>query len=890
MDLPPPAFKLVRVLALAAPVFLSASLAGTTALGQLRDSFESPQATWVIGEADCGVRVLTQERTYRESHSGQSSEHWSLAVGNGTRVFLVHPIGKAPIIPEFSPSLFLKSDRANLQLLVRIVFPRTIDRGTGRPLTTLLRGDTYTDVGNWQQLHLRDAERALALETVNLRTQFGSDVDAREAYADMIVVNAYSAPGNIEVWLDDLEIQGYVNIDESVGPQSSARPTPSQNLGQVDASPVTVQGSLLLVRGRPVMPRVIQHNGEPLAWLQSLGFNGVKLSASPSAEQLEEARKLGMWIIAPPPYATDGVALESLSPVMAWSLGSRLTERDLDPTQDLINEIRRIEPNSQRPLLGSVDSGLSEYSRLVSLIAVERQVIGTSLELGDQRRWLFDRSRLTRAGTPWCVGIPSEKSEKLAEQLILLSQGAPLEQDVDPDQLRLAAWHALASGARGLLFPSRTPLAIDNTSGAMRADALTLLGMELKLLEPWIAAGALSEELAAGDGSVQVSVLQTERSRLLLITQHAPAQQYVLGPPPRNSLVITIPGVSVSDRAYQVSLAGVKQLRVAHSSGGARLTLDNADSAMAVVITQDPLAMHHLNRTLAGLAPEAARLKYDLTARRLVQTADIDRELGSLGHPLVASVAWFRDAQVALEEARRFLEANDYDDMHRQVSLCERALAKIRRGHWEQAAASMTSPAASPAAAQFTTLPLHWTIATRLASGNWTGNVQTAGNMEALDQMLAAGWRQTRQVPAGMGSDVSLSLQNPHTGRSALRMQAWVTDGRKSPQIFERPLVWITSSPVPVRQGQLVRIDASINVPRPLGGSSEGLLVFESLSGPDLGDRIRLTQGWRELTLYRAVPQSGELTVTFALTGLGEASIDDLKVSLLDPDPIRPVR
>jgi hypothetical protein len=36
------------------------------------------------------------------------------------------------------------------------------------------------------------------------------------------------------------------------------------------------------------------------------------------------------------------------------------------------------------------------------------------------------------------------------------------------------------------------------------------------------------------------------------------------------------------------------------------------------------------------------------------------------------------------------------------------------------------------------------------------------------------------------------------------------------------------------------------------------------------------------------VPQNGDLTVTFALTGLGEASLDDLSVSLLDPAPIKP--
>ncbi len=66
--------------------------------------------------------------------------------------------------------------------------------------------------------------------------------------------------------------------------------------------------------------------------------------------------------------------------------------------------------------------------------------------------------------------------------------------------------------------------------------------------------------------------------------------------------------------------------------------------------------------------------------------------------------------------------------------------------------------------------------------------------------------------------------------------------------------------------------------------------MFDSVGGPDLGDRIRLTRGWREFTLYRAAGENGNVTVTFALTGLGEAWVDDLSVSLLDPEPIRPGR
>ena len=131
--------------------------------------------------------------------------------------------------------------------------------------------------------------------------------------------------------------------------------------------------------------------------------------------------------------------------------------------------------------------------------------------------------------------------------------------------------------------------------------------------------------------------------------------------------------------------------------------------------------------------------------------------------------------------------------------------------------------------------------------------------MEALDQMLTSGWQQQRAAPPGVNADVSLSLTDPHAGRSALRLQAWPADAARVPRVIERPIVWIASSPVPIREGQLVRIRGWVHVPRPIGGSDEGLLLFDSLGGPDLGDRIRLTQGWREFTLYRAVPRTGEL-------------------------------
>lgn len=868
------------------------------ALAQYRDSFEGPEPSWLLGGADCGVKVLGKVRDYRNAHAGQASEYHRLAVGNGTHVYLVLPIGKVPVIEEFRPSLYLKADRASLQFLARVVFPRSIDRGSGQPVTALLRGDMYTDVGEWQELALRDAAKLVRLEAIAQRTTQGREFDEREAYIDLLVVNTYSSPGNVDVWIDDLEIQGYVNLDSGAARLPSSAPT---DVPQAAAGPVAeLQGSLLMVRGRPFAPRIVQHQGEPLEWLKQLGFNAVKLNASPSAEELKEAQRLGLWLIAPPPYGNEEVARDAFSPVLAWSLGSRLTELDLAGTKELVSEIRRFEPDQQRPLVAGVDAGLAEMSRIAPLITLERNPLGTSQELALSRRWLMTRPRLARPGTPFWATIPSQRPEKLTEQLVLLSQGQEIDDDIDHQQLRLATYSALAAGARGLVFPSRTPLSAQNGMDAMRADTLKLLNLELRLLEPWIATGSFAEELAAGDGSVQVSVLATDRSRLLLITQHAPAQQFVLGPPPRSSLQITIPGVSISDRAHRVSLAGVKPLKLTHTSGGAHLTLDDAGLATAVVITQDPLALHHLGRTLADVKAEAARLRQELLTWRLSRVSQIDGELIATHRTLYASsdgqqpradtpAILLRTAQEHLEQAKKLSASGDFENHQVALDRCEIALAKVRRGAWETTASSFPSPAASPCLAQYTSLPLHWQVAQRMQQGRFGPNSQAAGDMESLEQMLSAGWKQERRPPAGVKCDVSLSLADPHAGRSNLRMQAWAADKQLASQVIEQPVVWITSSPVPVRQGQIVRIHAWVDVPRPLAGSDDGLVVFDSAGGWDLGDRIRQTRGWRELTLYRAVPQNGDLTVTFALSGLGDARVDDLAVSVLDPEPLRPV-
>ena len=151
-----------------------------------------------------------------------------------------------------------------------------------------------------------------------LRAQYGADVDAREAYIDTILINAYGGPGLTTVWVDDLELAGVVS-PQAMGRLASATrsaapgaatlgPPQGSSPGTPLATPTGIpsverSGPVLLVGGKPFFPRIVEHQGEPAARLRALGFNTVWLTSVPSPEFLREASGAGLWIIAPPPPA-----------------------------------------------------------------------------------------------------------------------------------------------------------------------------------------------------------------------------------------------------------------------------------------------------------------------------------------------------------------------------------------------------------------------------------------------------------------------------------------------------------------------------------------------------------------------------------------------------------
>lgn len=848
------------------------------ALGRLaakiQERFESAEVSWRLAEADGPALLLIHQREFGAAHAGQGCEHLRLRAGQATKVLLSHPVTPAPIIRELAPSLWIKADRPGLRLLARAVLPRSRD-DNGKVLTVLLDGDIYTGVSSWQQLHVRDLKKLLLREVGRLRLQFGA-VDEREAYVDHLILNAYGGPGVTDLWIDDLDLGGAASIQAVTAAieRDPMRSTVSSGaFPQVaeEQNPATLQGSVLLVGKQPFFARIIEHNGEPFTWLKSIGFNTILLRQAPTDAQLGEARHSNVWLVAPPPTDQGELSIGSAHRrVIAWQLGSGFTSADAADVANLAEEVRRRDPVVGRPVCCDVDTDPGAFHS-VDLLLFGRRTIGTTFDLRHYGDWLKRQMRTT-ASKPFWGAIQSEPSQQIVEQLAL-SGTQPAKQSADPEQMRLMAFESIAVGARGVHFRSRSRLDLDDDTTKLRAAGLQLLNAELTLIEPWAAGGLASGEVDSNDPDARVRVLQTDRSRLLVVTRHADEQQYVPHPRPTASLSFAVHAAPITDQAYVLAAEGVQPLR--RSRAGARISLPGTDTISLVLLTQDPLAVNRVSRALLTMQSDAARLRQQIATMQLRQTQQV---LAQLGHPNERAELLIDQAIVILERAEQLLRSGDDQHAAAESIRATDLMRQVRREAWETAAHAFPSTASSPLCSSFESLPLHALATSHLAAGDWSPNQLQAGGFESLDKMIGSGWTQHRHEISGAETDVELSPTAPADGRTSLRLVSAPTSGNQ-PLAGNWP-VSVTSAPVLVREGQIVRVRGWVKIPRPIRDSFDGLMIVDSVAGRELADRVLHTEGWHEFSLYRVATQSGDFTVTFALTGFGEAWIDEVSVSV----------
>jgi hypothetical protein len=312
--------------------------------------------------------------------------------------------------------------------------------------------------------------------------------------------------------------------------------------------------------------------------------------------------------------------------------------------------------------------------------------------------------------------------------------------------------------------------------------------------------------------------------------------------------------------------------------------MDEFGPVSQIVLTQNPLIIDSLSRQASACGQRASELQRQLAAyefQRMQQVmAEIDGRAAIGKHTAQRLATARRD----LLECDELLHNREFQAAYLAAERATRTVRLIQRSYWDLAIKRLVTPASSPASAGFELLPWQWRLIAAIIASQPGPNRLPGGDFEDLAGTLGVGWQYFPQSVEGVQSRAELVPEAAHTGLRGMRLTVWPRDPKlPPPAAIETPPIWLTTPPVPVEAGTILRIHGWVKLPGPPAGTTDGLLILDSIAGPGQVERIRETIGWREFSLYRAAVRAEPLTVSFGLSGLGSALLDDISVEALQP-------
>ena len=891
---------------LLALLVLAFSLTGS-ALGQQihRYPFETREPAFIKGTADVPFQELVHDVTDTTSHGGQYSEHLQIASQQGNSIYYYYPTNHAPLADDLNLSLWVKANRPGTQLAARLVLPKERNpKNLDEPLTTFLRGDVYQKVSRWQQVDLRRPMVLGKAQQKVMREQLKRDVDFTGAYVDRIVINAYCGPGMTELWMDDLEIGPIVDATpfQTTGRDKDAPvklEPPSVGAPRLPSHPVNVElvHDRLLLNGKPIIFRAVRHTDTPLKVLRDAGFNSIFIDATTSQATLDEAAQLGFWLIPMLHESEEGtpaITADQLrqnlnrfidkDAVLFWYLGGGLRAEAVEPITKTIQAVRAIDPN--RPLGADVLDGYRGFSRSLDLAGSSRWPLFTSLEMTAYRDWLNQRRLLETSGGFYWTWLQTHMPDWYSALIYERPTAAGFDDPIgpQPEQIRLLTYIALGSGCHGLADWSDRFLA-DSHQGRDRLLEVALLNLELKMLEDVLvtASGPITW-IDTSEPEVKAAVMRTTAGLLVLPMWLGRGAQCVPGQFAKVNLKITVPLAPVGTQPWEISPGQVRSIYPERIPGGTTITLPEFGLTSAIVFTAD-----NAPNGLVVRFQEKAKQNSKLAAGYASQLAEESYRKTSLvydklvagGHPLLDGVELLNKSKRLMASAGESYNRGQYREAYADADRALRPLRILMRAEWTEATRGLTHFAASPYAMSYYTLPQHFKVMDRFKAQAFGANLLPDGDFEAPNDKAPQGWLPQEMKLDEVDFMAQRSTDLPHMGKQCLMLQVKPKNPAEAPVALERCYLGIHSPDVSQPPGTWVRISAWVRVPKQLVGSIDGALIYDSAGGEPLAVRLTEPMPWKEYVSYRRVPASGKIHVTLALSGMGSAYFDDVKIEPL---------
>ncbi len=906
--------------------------------------FESPEPSWKVFLPPQGMQVAIHERRRNKGKVGGAEFIRLNATREHSLVRLEHLVPPATVLDELEASLWFRSSQEGFELGLKIILPDVQDPETKTPLTISITGDRYTTADQWQQLKCRTSDRAISDKLRLLRKLRQMAINPKVMFVERVTLEGPLSAGLTDLQIDNLALTPLVRhqsrdarpatvmgASSPIQPvsQSTADPIPTEPRSNL---PVRFQMHRLNVEGKPFFPRIVAGHGERPDVFADAGINVVWLQDYENTSTTAALRNKGLWVTAPPPYAkgSDGEPLDSenadlmpfqanTSPVLFWMLGARMTPDGRPRLTSWTNQIRNADRRfNKRPIAADVIENERLCSRHVDLLGISRHVVNTGCTFADYRDWMIERRDQAWPDTfcwTWIQTEPAPAFMDLARQ----SASPPM---LEPEQIRMQVYAALAAGCRGLGYWTTTPLDHDSPAAKERLLVLTQLNMELDLFGQLITSGgtpqlvtfkidaprnensphapkpAKPEPVAANrSGSppprkpqkeLRAALIRSELGQLMLPMWLEDNGQVVPGPMAAVNVPIIIPGGGETAAAWEITTTGqLRHLDRMPAVGGVQIKLPRLDQTAAILMTTNQAIVEEMNQKIAAIQDRSAHLCVELARLKLERIRLVNQTLQELGVARSDAPIQLGSAKLCFDKAEASLRSQQYGDARQNAAEALQFARSLQRMEWEQAVNRLPNITTNPWALSYQSLPDYWRLTRQIeqiSSFDSLENLLPSGEFEDISTLVAEHWKPEPSTLETVQSSAELH-HVAKQGKSSLRLLASPIAGEVVPKFVPKPLVTVVSPGINVQAGQLVRITGWAKIPTALVGSTDGALIYDSLLGKAGAVRLKASQDWKPFELLRPVPESQDMTITLSLLGVGELLIDDLRVTAVELGP-----
>jgi hypothetical protein len=740
----------------------------------LRDGFETPSPSWQREYTDTTVKLIAQERSQRAAHEGRLSERFHFEAGPGSQFFVSYATPKIPVSDDLKAGLYVRSSRAGVQIFARIVLPSDVDPETKAPSYVLVPGTIFDQADHWQRLELLHLLPVIERQARVLRVSTRRPVRLDGAYLERVVVNLLGGPGESEVFLDELEIEpvpkdmvaGPTKADPDRKPDQPARTgAPRSRAVGTAATQIRLERNLLEKKGRdsvyhPWFPTAIDADDANPLKLRQAGFDVLVARENSDPQRLAPAISAGALIMKHLDGATDVDGPQRLleqmnayplrDAVAFWHLGDRLGRRrqskdreaELAKIREVLSAVRQLDDVSHLTI-ANVDGEVPLYSRApfgLDIVGIQPQFWGTSGDFLESYRYMVQRRLLTvrsNLGIPFWATIPASTPPEVMRNIWgddpPPSWGKP---PVQPTQLRLMTYLALAAGYRGLVYNGDADLTRSGGAGRALWIEMSFLNLEIDLCEQILAQNeekirdfdvfdpdplplpsnatqnpnrraAPVKELSPRPGMLAAAVpLLARKGALLLVGDFAGGAQFQPGQLAADELTVTL-ALPEGAQAFEITPAEVRVLSRERVAVGTRITLKEFDTTSLILCTSDLTLFDRVRTQVESIRHKTVPLAIEQAEILLQLVTEINGRLAADGHEFRSKVDMklrrkagiegappdvpdlLASSQTSINNARAAWERQEYDVAWAEARRATRPLRIVMSGHWVQASIAL---------------------------------------------------------------------------------------------------------------------------------------------------------------------------------------------------------